>query len=61
MPIVQIDLFKGRTLEEKRTLVEKVTKAIVDSLACPKEAVSIIMRDMETDNYANSGKLWCDK
>jgi 4-oxalocrotonate tautomerase len=61
MPIVQIELIEGRTVEQKRVLAEKVTKAIVESLNCPETAVSIIMRDMRTDNYAKAGKLWCDK
>lgn len=60
MPIVQIDLIEGRTLEQKRILAEKVTKAIVESLNCPETAVSIIMREMKTDNFAKAGKLWCD-
>jgi 4-oxalocrotonate tautomerase len=60
MPIVQIDLIEGRTLEQKRVLAEKVTKAIVESLNCPETAVSIIMREMKTDNFAKAGKLWCD-
>ncbi len=61
MPIVQIELIEGRTVEQKRVLAENVTKAIVESLNCPETAVSIIMREMQTDNFAKAGKLWCDK
>lgn len=61
MPIVQIDFFEGRTVEQKRALVEKVTKAIVESVDCPESAVSIIIREMKKENYALAGKLWCDK
>ncbi|HHX27158.1 MAG TPA: 4-oxalocrotonate tautomerase [Firmicutes bacterium] len=61
MPIVQIELIEGRTVEQKRVLAEKVTRAIVESLSCPETAVSIIMREMQTDNFAKAGKLWCDK
>ena len=60
MPIVQIDLLEGRTVEQKRVLAEKVTKAIVESLNCPETAVSIIVREMKADNFAKAGKLWCD-
>jgi len=60
MPIVQIELFEGRTVEQKRVLAEKVTKAIAESLNCPETAVSIILREMKHDNYAKAGKLWCD-
>lgn len=61
MPIVQIELLEGRTLAQKRLLVEKVTQAIVESTGAPAENVSIIIRDMQKENYAKAGKLASDK
>ncbi len=61
MPIVQIELLEGRTVEQKRVLVEKVTEAIMQSVNCPKEAVSIILRDMPRENYAKAGVLAIDR
>lgn len=61
MPIVQVELLAGRTTEQKREMVARVTEAIVASLNCPKEAVTIIIRDMPLDNYANAGVLRVDK
>lgn len=60
MPIVQIELLEGRTLDQKRSLVEKVTQAISESIGAPPESVSIIIRDMPKDHYAKAGKLACD-
>ena len=61
MPIVQVDLLEGRTLAQKRLLVEKVTQAIVESIGAPAENISIIIRDMSHENYAKAGKLASDK
>ena len=61
MPIVQVELLEGRTLEQKRLLVEKVTQAIVESIGAPEETVSIIIRDMSKESYSKGGKLACDK
>lgn len=61
MPIVQIELFEGRTVDQKRSLVEKVTQAIVESIGAPAELVTIILRDMPKENLAKAGKLACDK
>jgi len=61
MPIVQVELLEGRTLEQKRILVEKVTQAIVDSIGAPAENVTIIIRDMSKENFSKAGKLACDK
>lgn len=57
MPIVQVDMMKGRTVEQKKEMVKKVTEALVETVGCPPEAVSIIIRDMEPENYGNGGQL----
>ncbi|HZK83760.1 MAG TPA: 4-oxalocrotonate tautomerase [Desulfosporosinus sp.] len=60
MPIVQVELLEGRTVDQKRLLVEKVTQAIVESIGAPVEKVTIIIRDMPKENFAKAGKLACD-
>ena len=60
MPILQIEILKGRTVEQKRKMVKKVTEAITETLNCPEEAVSIIIREMEWENYAKAGILKAD-
>ena len=42
-------------------MIEKVTAAICETTNCPAEAVSIIIREMEKENYAHAGVLQCDK
>jgi 4-oxalocrotonate tautomerase len=61
MPIVQIELLEGRTLEQKKVMVEKVTQAIVESVGAQPEKVSIIIREMAKENYAQAGKLMSEK
>lgn len=61
MPIVQIELLQGRTLDQKRKLVDKVTEAIAESISCPREAVTIILREMSPEHYAQAGVLRIDK
>lgn len=61
MPIIHVDMIEGRTLEQKRALVEKVTQAVSETVNCPKEAIKIIISDMSRDNYGEGGILNCDK
>jgi 4-oxalocrotonate tautomerase len=61
MPIVQIDLLEGRTVEQKRAMVAKITEAITTTADCPAEAVTIILRDMPPHNLGKAGKLRSDK
>jgi 4-oxalocrotonate tautomerase len=60
MPILQVELLKGRTVEQKREMVRKVTDAVTETLNCPKEVVSIIIREMELENFAKAGVLKID-
>lgn len=57
MPVVQVDMLKGRTQEQKRAMAEKVTAALVETVGCEKEAVRIIIRDMEHGDFAIGGVL----
>ena len=60
MPILQVEMLKGRTIEQKRNMVKKVTDAVTETLECPKEAVRIIIREMELENFASAGVLRAD-
>lgn len=60
MPIVQIDLLEGRTVEQKRAMVAKVTEAIQETAKCPADAVTIIIREMPPTNLGKGGKLRSD-
>lgn len=61
MPIVQIHLIEGRTIDQKRKLVESVTKAICESVNTTPEHVKIILSDMAKHDYAIGGVLKADE
>ncbi|WP_435640188.1 4-oxalocrotonate tautomerase [Micavibrio aeruginosavorus] len=60
MPIVQIHLIEGRTVDQKRVLVEKVTAAVCESVNVTPEHVKIILSDMAKHDYAIGGVLKLD-
>lgn len=61
MPIVNMEILKGRTVEQKRHMVKEVTEAICKTLVCPPETVTIIINEMEKEHYATAGELAIDK
>lgn len=61
MPIIQIDMLQGRSVEQKREMVKRVTQAVIETANCPAEAVHIIIRDMPTENLGHAGVLRIDK
>ncbi|MBQ8682633.1 MAG: 2-hydroxymuconate tautomerase family protein [Selenomonadales bacterium] len=61
MPIVQIDFITGRTTEQKRVMVKKVTEAISTSIGCSEDAVTVVLREVPKENFAEGGTLLSDK
>lgn len=60
MPRITVEMFEGRTAEQKRAMVKGVTEAVVASCGVNPEAVTIVIREMRDENYANAGVLRCD-
>jgi 4-oxalocrotonate tautomerase len=60
MPTFHIELFEGRTVEQKRKFVEAITRVTCETLGCTESAVDIILTDVKRENWATGGKLWSD-
>ncbi len=60
MPIVNIDWLEGRTQEQKREIVRRVTEVIVEVTECPPEAVTVIFTDHPRHDIGKAGKLLSD-
>ena len=61
MPIIHVNMFEGRTLEQKRKLVSSMTEAVVKSLDIKPEAVRIVLHDLPKQNFGAGGVLASDK
>jgi len=57
MPLVTIDMWEGRTVEQKKLLAEGITSVMTEKLGIPPEAVTIIIKDIPKHNWASGGKL----
>lgn len=60
MPTINVQLFEGRTLEQKRAFVKAVTEAACETLKCTPESVDVLIQEMKKEDWATGGKLWCD-
>ena len=61
MPLVNIKMFKGRTLDQKRKLVKAITDNMVKILKVQPEWVTIYIEELEMEHWAESGTLHSDK
>lgn len=57
MPIVTIDMWEGRTLEQKKRLVAGITSVMTDNLNVLPETVQVIINDIPKHNWGAGGKL----
>ena len=60
MPHIQITMLEGRTHEQKRKLVERVTDAMVDECNAMAEAVTVAIVEVSREDYARGGVLIAD-
>ncbi len=60
MPLIEVRMFEGRTLEQKRGLVRDMTEAVVRNCGVKPEDVTIIIHDNLKSDKAKAGKLFSD-
>ncbi len=61
MPVIQVTLLKGRTIEQKRKLAARLTDAMVEEAGARREAVTVTMVEVSREDYASGGVLMADK
>lgn len=57
MPFVKIDLFEGRTQEQKMALAREVTEVVSKHTKAPKEAIHVFIKDMPEGTYFPQGEM----
>lgn len=61
MPVINIDMWSGRSEEQKKDIIEKVTDAIVESCGCPKMAVTVVINEIPKENWGTAGEQHSEK
>ncbi|MCL2351479.1 MAG: 4-oxalocrotonate tautomerase [Firmicutes bacterium] len=60
MPIINLKMYDGRTVEQKREFVRRVTDLSAEVLKCPPEAVTVVIDEYRHENWAQAGTLTSD-
>lgn len=55
MPFAQINILEGRTEEQKRAVIEKVTQALMDALGAPQQSVRVMINEVPKTNWGIGG------
>lgn len=56
MPVVTVEMWQGRTVEQKKQLVKGITDAFA-AIGTDKEQVTVIIKDNPKYNWGQGGKL----
>ncbi|GFE44850.1 4-oxalocrotonate tautomerase [Streptococcus canis] len=57
MPFITIDLFEGRSQEQKNQLAREVTEVVSRIAQAPKESIHVFINDMPEGTYFPQGEL----
>ena len=56
MPVIIIEMFTGRTAEQKTALAKKLTEGTIEVLGVRPDQVRVIIHDLPKEDYAVGGK-----
>ncbi|WP_037601694.1 tautomerase family protein [Streptacidiphilus rugosus] len=59
MPVITVDWWKGNDRDARAELVAELTASASRIAGCPKEAVTVLIRDVAQDHWGSGGNL-CD-
>lgn len=57
MPIITVQIAKGRSIEQKQKFVEAITSEAVRTLNVKAEWITVIFDEYDRENWASNGQL----
>jgi len=60
MPVIQITMSQGRSVEQKRELIQVLTKETARIMKTQDEKIRILIYEVSKENWGNAGVLGTD-
>lgn len=61
MPTIRVEMFEGRTPEQKQAFVKALTQAAEDTLGSRPEDVDVLLYEIKKSDWATGGVLWSEQ
>jgi 4-oxalocrotonate tautomerase len=61
MPLIQVTMLQGRTIDQKRKIAARITDAMVEEAGARREAIVVTFIEVSKESYASGGELMIDK
>ena len=60
MPFVIVEMWEGRSVDQKRNLVKAITDAMVEHADCKPDHLHVVIHDTPKNSWGRDGKLGSD-
>lgn len=60
MPFVVVEMWEGRTVEQKRNLVRAITDAMIEQAACKPDHLHVVIHETPKESWGRGGTLAID-
>lgn len=60
MPMIRVEMFAGRTLEQKRALAKAMTEAFISTCGGTPQSIHIVIDEVAKSDWAIGGALCSD-
>lgn len=57
MPFITIKVLEGKTIEQKRSLVQKMSKVVAETFDVDQDKIFIFFEDLKKEDYGKNGDL----
>ena len=61
MPVIKVEMFEGRTIEQKRELVEVLSKETARITGCSVGSIYVVIDEVKKETRTAGGELCSDK
>lgn len=61
MPIIKVEMWEGRTTEQKKELIEVLSNETARITGCDLSSIYVIIDDIKKENWGAGGQLCSEK
>ncbi len=61
MPVIRVEMFAGRTQDQKRALVRQLTDAFVNAAGGTPSTVQVVIYEVDKGGWGSGGQMCSDK
>ena len=60
MPMIRVEMSRGRTADQKRAVLEAITAAMQEHCGCTPESVHVVFFDVDNSDWGVGGRFLSD-